>query len=71
MNLFYSPHIEGDVFLLNENESKHALRVLRLAVGSRVILVDGRGGWYEATILEDHPKRCLLKIDSVLQQTLF
>ncbi len=64
MNLFYSPHIEGDVFLLNENESKHAVRVLRLAVGSRVILVDGRGGWYEATILEDHPKRCRLKIDS-------
>ena len=64
MNLFYSPHIEGDVFLLNENESKHAVRVLRLVVGSRVILVDGRGGWYEATILEDHPKRCLLKIDS-------
>ena len=64
MNLFYSAHIEGDVFLLNENESKHAVRVLRLAVGSRVVLVDGRGGWYEATILEDHPKRCLLKIDS-------
>jgi len=64
MNLFYSPQIEGDVFLLNENESKHAVRVLRLAVGSRVFLVDGRGGWYEASILEDHPKRCLLKIDS-------
>lgn len=64
MNLFYSPHIEGDVFLLSENESKHAVRVLRLAAGGRVALVDGRGGWYEATILEDHPKRCLLKIDS-------
>ena len=65
MNLFYSPHIEGDVFLLNENESKHAVRVLRLTAGSRVILVDGKGGWFEATILEDHPKRCLLKIDSL------
>lgn len=65
MNLFYSPQIEGDVFLLNENESKHAVRVLRLTAGSRVILVDGKGGWFEATILEDHPKRCLLKIDSL------
>lgn len=64
MNLFYSPHIGGDVFLLDENESKHAVRVLRLVVGNQVVLVDGRGGWYEATILEDHPKRCLLKIDS-------
>jgi 16S rRNA (uracil1498-N3)-methyltransferase len=33
-------------------------------VGNRVILVDGKGGWYEASILDDHPKRCLLKIDS-------
>ncbi len=64
MNLFYNPQIVGDTFQLDEAESKHAVRVLRLAVGNSVILVDGKGGWYEATILEDHPKRCLLKIES-------
>ncbi len=62
MNLFYSPHIEGDVFLLDEKESKHAIRVLRLLKGDPVILIDGRGGWYEAVIEDDHPKRCLLQI---------
>lgn len=65
MNLFYSPHIEGDTFLLDEHESKHAVRVLRLGIGDPVILVNGKGGWFEATIEEDHPKRCLLKIQSV------
>jgi 16S rRNA (uracil1498-N3)-methyltransferase len=30
----------------------------------RVILVDGKGGWYEAHIIDDHPKRCKLQIDS-------
>lgn len=64
MNLFYSPHIEGDVFLLDESESKHAIRVLRLTVGDQVVLIDGRGGWYEACIEVDHPKRCSLRIQS-------
>lgn len=62
MNLFYTPHIEGDTFEIDEKESKHSVRVLRLRAGDRVILVDGRGGWYEAAIEDDHPKRCRLKI---------
>ncbi len=64
MNLFYSPHIVGDTFELDENESKHSVRVLRLGVGDIVVLVDGRGGWYEASIEDNHPKRCRLKIIS-------
>ncbi|MEN8201138.1 MAG: 16S rRNA (uracil(1498)-N(3))-methyltransferase [Bacteroidota bacterium] len=64
MNLFYSPHIDGDVFTLDEKESKHAIRVLRLLKGDQVVLIDGRGGWYEALIEDDHPKRCSLRIRS-------
>jgi len=64
MNLFYSSHIQGDTHLLDEAESKHAIRVLRLLKGDRVVLVDGTGGWYEALIEDDHPKRCLLRIES-------
>jgi 16S rRNA (uracil1498-N3)-methyltransferase len=67
MHLFYNPHIQGDSFELEEQESKHAIRVLRLIRGDRVILVDGRGGWYEAVITEDHPKRCRLKIETEKQ----
>jgi 16S rRNA (uracil1498-N3)-methyltransferase len=64
MHLFYNSEIQGDVFELEEQESKHAIRVLRLVRGDRVILVDGRGGWYEAVIFDDHPKRCRLQIES-------
>ena len=64
MHLFYNPLIRGDSFELDEQESKHAIRVLRLAKGDRAILVDGRGGWYEAIITEDHPKRCRLRIET-------
>jgi 16S rRNA (uracil1498-N3)-methyltransferase len=64
MHLFYNPNIQGDFFQLEEQESKHAIRVLRLVKGDRVVAVDGRGGWYEAVIAEDHPKRCKLRIVS-------
>lgn len=50
--------------MLDEPESKHAIRVLRLETGDRVVLVDGKGGWYNAVIHDDHPKRCLLLIES-------
>lgn len=43
MHLFYTPDIEGDVYTLNPEESKHCVRVLRLEKGDEVALVDGRG----------------------------
>ncbi|MCP4309903.1 MAG: 16S rRNA (uracil(1498)-N(3))-methyltransferase [Bacteroidetes bacterium] len=64
MHLFYTPHITGDTLVLDEQESKHAIRVLRLETGDTVILIDGVGGWYEAVIHDDHPKRCLLVVSS-------
>lgn len=64
MHLFYNPHIQSDIFELDEQESKHAVRVLRLVRDDRVVLVDGRGGWFEASIIDDHPKRCKLQIES-------
>ncbi len=64
MHLFYTPDIEADLYQLNEEESRHAIKVLRLSLGDVVQLVDGRGGFYDAQIIEDHPKRCLLKVVS-------
>ena len=49
-------------YLLAEDESKHAVRVLRLGLGDTVALLDGRGGRYTAAIAEANPKRCQLRI---------
>ena len=49
-------------YQLSEEESKHAVRVLRLNVGDKVALVDGRGGLYVAAVAEANPKRCQLRI---------
>jgi len=68
MHLFYTPDISADYFTLNEEESKHCIKVLRLQNGDEVSLVDGRGGFYKASILDAHPKRTLLKIIDTRKQ---
>src|SRR5690606_8688627 len=67
MPLFYTSDIESHhtSFMLSEEESKHAIRVLRLNVGDKIHLIDGRGGLYESEILDAHPKRTNLIISSV------
>lgn len=62
MHLFYTPDITPGIYTLSEEESKHAIRVLRLVNGDRIQLIDGKGGWYEAEIIDDHQKRCSVRI---------
>lgn len=62
MHLFYTPDIKADYYTLNEEESKHCIKVLRLQNADEVFLIDGRGGFFKASILDAHPKRTLLKI---------
>ncbi len=67
MQLFYTPDISPSqtTFVLSEEESKHAIRVLRLAENDSLHLIDGRGGLYTAVIREAHPKRAALEIVDV------
>jgi len=62
MQLFYVPNISGAEVILDETESKHAIRVLRLQNGNRVQVVDGKGGFYLAEIVDANPKKCRLSI---------
>lgn len=45
-------------FQLPEEESKHIVRVLRMAVNEQFLLLDGKGLLVTVKIVEDHPKRC-------------
>ncbi len=57
MALFYVPNlVAGNV--LPEEESQHAVKVLRLQVGDKIELVDGLGGYYKAIITNPHHKHC-------------
>nr|WP_319267375.1 16S rRNA (uracil(1498)-N(3))-methyltransferase [uncultured Draconibacterium sp.] len=62
MQLFYVPNISGAEVILNETESKHAIRVLRLSERDEIELIDGKGGFYRARITDANPKKCKLSI---------
>lgn len=62
MHLFYTPDISGDFYTLDETESKHCIKVLRLSEGDTIFLVDGKGGFFEAQITDTHPKKCTVRV---------
>ena len=61
MSLFYAPYIETNP-VLPEEESAHAIRVLRLIEGDEVSIIDGKGFCYRAIITCAHPKHCKVDI---------
>ena len=63
MYLFYTPNITNEKeYTLDEAESKHAIRVLRLQENDIITLIDGKGNYYTTTIIDAHPKKCTAKI---------
>lgn len=62
MHVFFQPDIPSTTLQLNEEESKHCVRVLRLKKGDEVHIADGKGTHAIAVITDDHPKRCELQI---------
>jgi len=67
MALFYVPSLSS-AHVLSEEESQHAVKVLRLQVGETITVVDGAGGFYNARITNPHPKHCTFEItDTILE----
>jgi len=62
MHVFYTPDISSNEYVLNEEESRHCTKVLRLGIGSLVYLIDGIGGLYKAEITGEHKKHVGLKV---------
>ena len=67
MQIFYAPDITGYTYVLDEKESRHSVRVLRLKKGSPVRLIDGRGNMYEGVITDPDFRRCVIGIKSVVE----
>ena len=62
MHTFYTPDIEGRNYTLSAEESKHAVKVLRLKEGDAVELVDGKGGYYNCRIKIAAIKACMVEV---------
>jgi 16S rRNA (uracil1498-N3)-methyltransferase len=62
MNIFYCTETNGRQAILNPEESAHCIRVLRMQKGDHAIIIDGRGGMYDAVISKPDSKQCHLEI---------
>lgn len=62
MHLFYTPDLNDNLYTLNEIESKHCIRVLRLNMDDQIELIDGKGGFFTAKIIDSNPKKCTVEI---------
>ena len=66
MPVFYTQNISNNTIELDENESRHLFKVLRLQNGEKVTVIDGKGNQYECIISEAHPKKTQLRIENTL-----
>jgi len=65
MQIFYTPEIYGNNYTLNETESKHCVKVLRMMAGDSVKLIDGKGNLYEGVISDPDHKKCIIAITKI------
>lgn len=70
MYLFYDSNItpEAISYQLNETESRHVCKVLRLKEGDSIGVLNGNGFYAEAVITEANQKRCSIELTSKQQQ---
>lgn len=64
MRSFFDDTISSSnsIHVLSEEESKHICKVLRLAVGDEIALLDGKGSTYICSITDANPKKCTVTI---------
>jgi 16S rRNA (uracil1498-N3)-methyltransferase len=67
MQIFYAPGITGKIWVLDEKESMHCVRVLRMKEGSPVKVIDGKGNLFSGVISKADPKACEIKINEVTE----
>ena len=62
MQLFYAAEFTAPEYILSEEESRHAVKVLRLVEGDTLHITDGRGSLYRCEVASAHQKHCLVRV---------
>lgn len=62
MQLFFQENITEPLTYLDEEESRHLVKVLRKKQGDQIRLTNGKGQVFECVILEANPKKTSLKV---------
>jgi len=62
LNLFYQPDLPAGTLYLDEDESRHAIKVLRLEAGDLLDVTDGKGFLYKSRIVKADQKKCCFEV---------
>ncbi|HMM18382.1 MAG TPA: 16S rRNA (uracil(1498)-N(3))-methyltransferase [Petrimonas sp.] len=65
--IFYSSGIRH-LQQLPEQESLHCTKVLRMKEGDQLTVTDGKGFFFLCTLIQAHPKHCIVSIDAEVAQ---
>lgn len=68
MYLFYAPGLNTADCFLNEEESRHCSKVLRLQKDDQIEVIDGNGSFYHAKITVSDPKKTRFAIERTQQE---
>jgi 16S rRNA (uracil1498-N3)-methyltransferase len=58
VNLFYQPQISEGIHHLDDEESRHCVKVLRKNSGDVIKITDGKGFFYDAQIIKADARQC-------------
>lgn len=68
MHLFYAPELDcSRDYSLSKEETQHCVRVLRMKEGDKVLLTDGKGGLYQAEIVQAVAQSCVCRVEKQLE----
>lgn len=65
MHLFYQPEVSKGQHFLDEEESRHCVKVLRHSTGDVIEVQDGHGHIFKACITVAHQKKCEFEVLSL------
>jgi len=68
MHIFFTQDIDLNFSRLTEEESRHAVKVLRLKPGDEILQTDGKGYFYKTRIAEIRSKYCQTEIIEKIKQ---
>jgi len=64
LTTFYSNNITEKEIYLNENDSRHAIKSLRLKINASVNVVSGKGELFKTNISDANPKKTILTVSA-------
>ncbi|MFM1876682.1 MAG: hypothetical protein RL266_2419 [Bacteroidota bacterium] len=70
MHQFYQPQLQNGLHELSEEETRHAVRVLRLQLGDMIEVSDGLGVRAKAEIIEISKRNCAFQILELTKESV-